>query len=119
MFLGSPRGIPPLMLQRDLIDLANLKDISHGVFYLYMLERYSLIHSTTCPKCRTIGWVVRHLDIFRRFNTYSLTGDIGKRILAEYYDDPPYSYFLIDNDKETCYSGTKAILPILKGLVGL
>ena len=79
-----------------------------------MIKNLILIYESKCPKCRLLSKLVFLFDIKGQFTFIPIRSKKAVQLLKEFYNNPPYNFHMIDDDKDLCYTGIKAIPAIIR-----
>ena len=82
-----------------------------------MASELILIYESKCPKCRFLSKLVYLFDIRGVFSFLPIRSRKAVSLLHEFYDHPSYNFYFIDDDRNLCYSGLKAVPAILLNLM--
>lgn len=78
-----------------------------------MVKQIILIYESKCPKCRLLSKLIYLFDVKGQFIFIPIRSKKAVTLLKEFYTNPPYNFHMIDNNKDLCYTGVKAIPAII------
>lgn len=85
-----------------------------------MKSQAILIYENRCPKCRLLSKLIYFFDIKGQFTFVPIRSKAARQLLKEFYENPPYNFHMIDDSKNLCYTGLKAVPAIVwKAFLGI
>ncbi|MHA2365269.1 MAG: hypothetical protein ACXAC7_15025 [Candidatus Hodarchaeales archaeon] len=76
-----------------------------------------LLYESECPKCRILSRLCKLFDIRQKITLIPLRSKEAVDLLHEFYESIPYNFHFIDDEKDLCFTGLKAIPPILADMI--